>query len=124
MVGTQGREVKTKSVKKKSTAGRGRADSESEDEEGDVTNAKRPEMSFMSLDEIISELKKQSSLTDSAEQFVETIASQIQRLGLQRFSSLHRGVAGLSVPKAGVRAERRHMHEKIFTRYQFSRNFW
>jgi hypothetical protein len=79
VVGTQGREVKTKSVKKKPAAGRGRADSESEDEESDVTAAKRPEMTFMSLDEIISELKKQSSLTDCAEKFVETIASQIHR---------------------------------------------
>lgn len=86
--GTQGREVKTKSTKKKQF-GRDRADSDSEDEGEDMAPAgRRSEQEFMSRDEIVVELKKQSALTECSREFVETIASRIQRQWSHCYSSL------------------------------------
>lgn len=76
--GTQGREVKTKSTKKKA---KGRGYLEDSDDEGvkSSTKGKQPEVQFMSVEEIEDHLKTQKELRDCPEDFISEIALQLHR---------------------------------------------
>nr|XP_034332710.1 E3 UFM1-protein ligase 1 isoform X2 [Crassostrea gigas] len=75
--GTQGREVKMKSTKKKYMKGKGDQGGESDEEE--VSKSRGAEIQFMSVEEMVEELKKQPELRDCPEDFITEIATQIHR---------------------------------------------
>ncbi|KAJ8315850.1 hypothetical protein KUTeg_008000 [Tegillarca granosa] len=78
--GTQGREVKTKSVKKKGRAG-GRDQRDDSDEEGTMSSSqgKEAEIFFMTIEEIEEKLKNQKELRDCPEEFLTEIAQHLYR---------------------------------------------
>lgn len=77
--GTQGREVKMKSTKKKYMKGKGDQGGDSDEE--DVSKCRGAEIQFMSLEEMVEELKQQPELRDCPEDFITEIATQIHRWG-------------------------------------------
>ena len=77
--GTQGREVKTKSTKKKGGPRNKDADS---DDETSVSKSRTTELEFMSTDEVGEELAKHDVLRDCPEDLIEAIAEQLHRLVL------------------------------------------
>lgn len=77
--GTQGREVKMKSTKKKYMKGKGDQGGDSDEEE--VSKSRGAEIQFMSVEEMVEELKQQPELRDCPEDFITEIATQIHRWG-------------------------------------------
>lgn len=79
--GTQGREVKTKAVKKKVSYGRDRdvVEDDSDDEEV-ASKSKSTELEFMSVSGIANELKKQATLNEAPDEFVKAVAENLYRL--------------------------------------------
>ena len=75
--GTQGREVKTKSTKKK-YKGHDRDDSDDEGAKSS-TKGRQQEAEFMSVEEIEERLKKQKELRDCPEDFISEIALKLHR---------------------------------------------
>lgn len=75
--GTQGREVKMKSTKKKYMKGKGDQGGDSDEE--DVSKSRGAEIQFMSVEEMVEELKQQPELRDCPEDFITEIATQIHR---------------------------------------------
>ena len=81
--GTQGREVKTKSTKKKGGR-RDRAESDSEDESVQSSGNKQGDnkmatLEFMSTDKIAEELSKMDNVKECPEELMDEIASQLYR---------------------------------------------
>lgn len=77
--GTQGREVKMKSTKKKYMKGKGDQGGDSDEEE--VSKSRGAEIQFMSVEEMVEELKQQPELRDCPQDFITEIATQIHRWG-------------------------------------------
>lgn len=78
--GTQGREVKTKSTKKKGGR-KDKADSDSEDETSHKPS-KVNDLEFMTPEELTEELAKMEKLRDCPEELREEIASQLYRYSM------------------------------------------
>ena len=78
--GTQGRESKTKSVKKKYKAGRGAAgDDGSDDDTVTSSKARTTEIEFLSVEEIEEELKKNEILSECPDDLISEIAQHLFR---------------------------------------------
>ena len=80
--GTQGREVKMKSVKKKYQKGRNKQDDIDDDDDDDFTEAKpkaESELQFLSIEEIQEELGKNKAFDECPEEFVADVAAKIYR---------------------------------------------
>ncbi|WAR06782.1 UFL1-like protein [Mya arenaria] len=78
LTGTQGREVKTKSLKKKSHRGRDEQDSD-EEEVMSKPKSRSQEIEFMSMEEIEEVLRKDDSLEDCPPELISEIAQQLIR---------------------------------------------
>ncbi|XP_041352630.1 E3 UFM1-protein ligase 1-like [Gigantopelta aegis] len=75
--GTQGREIKTKSTKKK---GRNKdVDDDSDDEHTSVSQSKQHDVSFMNINEIEDVLRHQDQLAECPEELVNEIATRLCR---------------------------------------------
>jgi len=88
--GTQGREIKTKAVKKKG-GNRGRNDDIDSDEEIGAAKPKprAQEIEFLTLEEIEDVIRKNKSLEDCPDELVNEIATQLIRLGLLKIFRFH-----------------------------------
>ncbi|KZS14106.1 E3 UFM1-protein ligase 1 [Daphnia magna] len=75
--GTQGRETKTRATKKKYQKGKNDSDDEGEEEFVGGSSSASTELQFMSLDKISNVLRKQESLSDAPDEFVEDIAQRL-----------------------------------------------
>ena len=75
--GTQGREVKMKSTKKKNVRGKDNDD----DSEDDTPSSKSrsQELEFMKVEDLSAELKKHSCMKDCPEELIEAVAEQLYR---------------------------------------------
>ncbi|XP_053396896.1 E3 UFM1-protein ligase 1-like isoform X2 [Mercenaria mercenaria] len=76
--GTQGREIKTKAVKKKGYKGRDH-DNDSDEEMAAKPKSRSTEIEFMTLEEIADVLKKDVSLRDCPDELISEIAQQLIR---------------------------------------------
>nr|CAG4641501.1 EOG090X0267 [Eurycercus lamellatus] len=76
--GVQGRETKTRATKKKYLKGKNDSDDEGEEEYGGASSSAF-ELEFMSLEEIRQVLRKQASLADAADEFLEEIAARLHK---------------------------------------------
>ncbi|XP_050392394.1 E3 UFM1-protein ligase 1 [Patella vulgata] len=76
--GTQGREIKTKSTKKK--GGRGRdADKGDSDDDSKQSKSSQPEIEFMSVQELSDVIREQPFLRDCPERLVKEISTQLYK---------------------------------------------
>lgn len=73
----QGRETKTRATKKKYQKGKNDSDDEGEEEFVGGSSSASTELQFMSLDKISNVLRKQESLSDAPDEFVEDIAQRL-----------------------------------------------
>lgn len=76
--GTQGREIKTKSLKKKGNRGRD-IDNDSDEEMTAKPKSRSTEIEFMTLEEIEEVLRKDDTLADCPDELVSEIAQQLIR---------------------------------------------
>ena len=76
--GTQGREIKTKAVKKKGYKGRDH-DNDSDEEVVAKPKSRSTEIEFMTLEEIEDVLQKEDMLRDCPDELVSEIAQQLLR---------------------------------------------
>ena len=93
--GVQGRETKTKATKKKYLKGRNDSDDEGEDEVGGTSSERSAssfELVFMSPEEIGRIVRKQESVADAPDEFIEEIAAR-----LHKYFSIHLLFSSLSL---------------------------
>lgn len=83
-MGTQGREVKTKSLKKKGHRGREHDDSD-EENINPTPKSKTSEIPFMAIEEIEEVIRKDKLLEDCPDELVTEIAQQLLRFVLFLF---------------------------------------
>ncbi|XP_069138905.1 E3 UFM1-protein ligase 1-like [Argopecten irradians] len=107
--GTQGREVKTKSLKKKGARGRGDTHDDSDE---DDTKVKQVESSFMSIEEMEDVLRKQTELRDCPEEFLTEIAHHLHRPLTKQFQEMAKSIF-LSQSGAGSGASRKKTHGEL-----------
>lgn len=77
--GTQGREIKTKAVKKKGYRGRDHDPESDEDISTAKPKSRSNEIEFMTLEEIEEVLRKDNSLLECPDELVSEIAQQLIR---------------------------------------------
>ncbi|XP_060085103.1 E3 UFM1-protein ligase 1-like [Ylistrum balloti] len=89
--GTQGREVKTKSLKKKGARGRGDTH-EGSDDDDTGGKGKQMESSFMAIEEMEDVLRKQTELRDCPDEFLTEIAQHLHRPLTKQFHELAKSI--------------------------------
>ncbi|OWF52506.1 E3 UFM1-protein ligase 1-like [Mizuhopecten yessoensis] len=109
--GTQGREVKTKSLKKKGARGRGDAHGDSDDDDTGG-KGKQLESSFMSIEEMEDVLRKQTELRDCPVDFLTQIARHLHRPLTKQFHEQAKSIF-LSQSGSGSGAIRKKTHGEL-----------
>ncbi|XP_033740513.1 E3 UFM1-protein ligase 1-like [Pecten maximus] len=110
--GTQGREVKTKSLKKKGARGRGDTHEDSDDDDTMGGKGKQIESSFMSIEEMEDVLRKQTELRDCPDEFLTEIARHLHRPLTKQFHELAKSIF-LSQSGSGSGASRKKTHGEL-----------
>nr|CAG4640670.1 EOG090X0267 [Eulimnadia texana] len=119
--GAQGRETKTKSVKKKYMKGKGNDSDESGEDEPTTTSSgvstlQPQELEFMKLKDIVKILSEQESLRDAPSEVIEEIAAKLMRPLTTSFQEVARSVFEAHV--ASTSGQRRRTHGEFQDRIQ------
>uniref|UniRef100_T1IY38 E3 UFM1-protein ligase 1 homolog n=1 Tax=Strigamia maritima TaxID=126957 RepID=T1IY38_STRMM len=109
--GTQGRETKTRAVKKKYRS----RDSDDSDDEIQPTANKVKEIEFLSCEEIVVELRKQNRDEDCPDELLDAIAEYIHRPLTKAYQQIVQSVFVASVAETGATRRKAHveLQEKV-----------
>ncbi|GIY39049.1 e3 UFM1-protein ligase 1 [Caerostris darwini] len=97
--GTQGRETKTKNVKKKYFTGKEAEDAEYEEESS--VKAANLELEFLNEDEVLHHLKKMESLKDAPEDLVSVLVDELHRPLTKRYREVAKTLYDTSIAASG-----------------------
>nr|SVE74987.1 EOG090X0267 [Daphnia dolichocephala] len=114
--GTQGRETKTKATKKKYQKGKNDSDDDDNEEYAGGSSAGSSDLEFMSLDEISNVLRKQESLADAPDDFLEDIAGRLYPSLQSSFQEAAR--LAFEAVLSATSGQRRQTHSELQDRLQ------
>ncbi|GIY70239.1 e3 UFM1-protein ligase 1 [Caerostris extrusa] len=104
--GTQGRETKTKNVKKKYFTGKEAEDADYEEESS--VKAANLELEFLNEDEVLHHLKKMESLKDAPEDLVSVLVDELHRPLTKRYREVAKTLYDTTIAASGATRRKQH----------------